>query len=130
MAADDGHVMRTETIKGMSESGKISNRIPYEIIIFIIISGLSSLLTLGVLPGMLLIEFWNDYLNLSLGERGWGSSIIFAVIWPIVIAVTYILILSPFKTMTKILKKFSIFLSVGIIETLILSYFSSVYFSQ
>ena len=114
----------------MSESEKSNYRIPYEVIIFIVISGLSSLLTLGLLPGMLLIEFWNDYLDLSLGERGWGSSIIFAIIWPIIIAATYILILSPFKKMTNFLKRFSIFLLVGIIETLLLSYFSSVYFAQ
>ena len=114
----------------MSEDEKSTYRIPYEIIVFIIISGLSSLVTLGLLPGMFLIEFWDDYLDLHLGETGWGSCIIFAIIWPIIIAVTYILILSPFKKMIKFLKKFSIFLLAGIIETLLLSYISSILVSH
>jgi hypothetical protein len=122
--------MRAERIRSMSEAEKGTNRIPYEIIVFIIISGLSSLVTLGLLPGMFLIEFWNDYLDLHLGESGWGSCIIFAVIWPIIIAATYILVLSPFKKMTKLLKKFSIFLLVGIIETLFLSYISAIFISH
>jgi hypothetical protein len=106
----------------MSIGNNNNSRIPYEIIVFIIVYGLISFFTALIFPGYLLIYMWESYLELSLGECAWGSSILFNVIWPITVVATYILIFSPFKKMEKFLKKFPIFLLLTIIEAIVLSY--------